>query len=305
MKKGKPKTNKPKAASSQNHFRARRFPKNSSGTDQPQLSEKKLQRHEILYDKLTRDELCEDLIARVAKKSAHREEMGDVHSRYTQIIAGFRCRLSSPSESENKKRRAAAARLKKISDAWNTARLKTLTAARNAAWENHYNAAYEDYLKAAILKQSESSLSLKLQAHCQTNTALSEVIRELKNAIEGHLRALKRGEPAPEIEIRANRLPGELTSLLANEWLRDKKALTRLLRLAFKHWRDIDDPMGIWRRRLVTHQIAEHTGHDRSKIVDHLVQIGAIGRPVIAAHENSARLRIGQLISRDLRSVSK
>jgi hypothetical protein len=143
-----------------------------------------------------------------------------------------------------------------------------------------------------------------LRAMASKVTYAPEMVSEIEREIQGYADAFDQGEMAGGIKIVGVRCRIELTVLLAIEWVRDRKALRKLLSLVFERWRLIDDPRkSKSNTRFRAHEAAAEIGHDRLQSLDYLQRTGCFGgEEGISVKLQDARLAmIGQFHSRDLR----
>ena len=87
----------------------------------------------------------------------------------------------------------------------------------------------------------------------------------------------------------------ELLTGLAEEYVRDRVGLMQFLSAVFARWREINQPHGLFRQRLLTHQ---HGGTPK-EIANFLEEIGAVPACTTSEQIERLRARIKQYCSRD------
>ena len=150
-------------------------------------------------------------------------------------------------------------------------------------------------------RAKEPSLAEQLRAHYKSPTETRRLVGDFESYIRVHLRASNEGEAPLSQNLHGRALSVELMCLLARVWLDDPNTLKDFLSTMFDRWRKIDDPTGVYRRRMAIHQMSPELGHDCKRLQMYLESSGVVKRVDSAPQEIAARNLIAQHLSRDLR----
>jgi hypothetical protein len=148
------------------------------------------------------------------------------------------------------------------------------------------------------------SLSSVLRSSYRTDEALKAFLAKLDKWVRDYIWACTRGEQ-DNYSWTLCRYPvsRELRIMLADEYARDREALMRFLSACFKRWRKFGEPDSLFRKRLVTQQMAALYGHDRVRHLNYQQKIGLIPNKLEVSQQDDELYKIGQHLSRDQRTA--
>jgi hypothetical protein len=171
-----------------------------------------------------------------------------------------------------------------------------------------YETIVMEFLAARYAGKCLSSLLL---GDYETEKALNKFLSDLGEWIKRHALRCIRGEPqytwrlngsddVRAIEtLRGHAVSERLMTALGVQYVNDRGGLMGFLEAVFKHWRKINLPDSLFRRRLLTHQLAGTP----KEIANALQEIGVVAPCTTAEQIESLHAKIRQDRSRDRRKA--